>query len=112
MNPEMKTKVDEILKGYGRRELNMDEAALVVGGAEPTILVNGSPRPRSEFDNVVMQVALEIGFDVAMNFIDSVAGCNRFANCTSSSSPDQIRKDVNEILDLFWVRVRDSRYIP
>ena len=35
----MKTKVDEILKGYGRRELNMDEAALVVGGAESTIPV-------------------------------------------------------------------------
>lgn len=39
MNPEMKTKVDEILKGYGRCELNMDEAALVVGGAESTIPV-------------------------------------------------------------------------
>lgn len=101
MKPEIKEKADEFLKSGEQRELNLEELELVSGGTEPTIIVNGRPMTKTQFNNFVFAMFDEVGHDAAFNLFTLYTGYDG----TYSGG----RTELETLLAKYWAAVESGQ---
>ena len=74
MEPEMKAKIEALLKADNDDELNPAELATVSGGGDPTVNVFGMEMSQAEFNKLMMDTVNEVGGDAALEFFTKVTG--------------------------------------
>ena len=72
MDKEMMEKVEEFMKANGRRELNMEEADHVSGGA--VNFINGNAIEEEDFNNFYYELTKHFGFYVAYDYLCKSTG--------------------------------------
>jgi hypothetical protein len=103
MNPEIKAKVNEILKANGKRELSLDDMDKVNGGASwDTINVYGAEMTEAEFNNMMLTMTEQFGFSVAMEVFQDVTGLGKGAAVGSGISAKTDKGAMNVVLHDFW----------
>lgn len=110
MKPEIKAKVDEILKAHGMRELSLDDMDKVSGGwgsenYPHEIYLGGELYDEATFNSVILEVADSYGDDTALLFAQDLTGYPFVkANKTVSGDLRQTLKD-------FWYSVETGKYM-
>ena len=104
MNPEMKAKVEEIMKASRIRELDADSMAGVSGGAEMTIHAMGADLTREEFDKMMFGTLNALGSELTMQLFTDLTGqkTGLWKGVQSISSERGITPEEKLRMELDW----------
>ena len=115
MNPEIKAKVNEILKARGTRELNMDEMDKVAGGwgsenNPHEINIEGAKVDEATFNNLIMHVMDSFGYDVALQVAQDLTNYP-FVGEGMHTSRKSDKGNMEQVLKDFWYTVEIGNYM-
>ena len=115
MNPEIKAKVNEILKTRGIREVSMDEMDKVSGGwgSENNPLeinINGAQVDEATFNNMVLEVMNSFGYDVALEVAQDLTNYP-FVREGMHTSRKSAKGNMEQVLKDFWYSVEIGNYM-
>ena len=115
MNPEIKAKVNEILKAHGKRELSMDEMDKVSGGwgsenNPHEIYIEGAKVDEATFNNLIMHVMDSFGYDVALQVAQDLTNYP-FVGEGMHTSRKSGKGNMEQVLKDFWYTVEIGNYM-
>ena len=115
MNPEIKAKVNEILKARGIREVSMDEMDKVSGGwgsenNPHEININGAQVDEATFNNMVLDVMNSFGYDVALEVAQSLTNYPFVAEGRHTSRKSA-QGNMEQVLKDFWYTVEIGNFM-
>ena len=77
MDKEMMAKVEEFVKEYSKRELNMEEMEQVVGGELDGLYINGKFVDKETVYNLYLNMTDVFGFDIAADNFCNASGFSK-----------------------------------
>ena len=91
MDKEMMAKIEEFVKEYSRRELNMEEIEQVVGGELGGLFLDGRYTPREDVYNMFLNMADIYGYNIAADVFCRMTGfaTNEIAKAHRGGSSDK-----------------------
>ena len=102
-------KINDVRMAHGKRELSMDEAAQVVGGVSwDTIDFYGEEMSMADFNEMMIDFAEKLGFDVAAILFEEFTGFPCYGTHYGEYVYGNTDRDMMEMaLQDFWI----TRYI-